>query len=101
MPLLEINRTERISATITLDVNVASQLDQYAAFLRASADEVVDKALGYVFTKDREFQDFLRSAEASQFRPSLRVRHAARNGGRPRRAGNAAEKVIETPARGK
>ena len=101
MPLLEINRTERISATITLDANVASQLDQYAAFLRASADEVVDKALGYVFTKDREFQDFLRSAEANQFRPSLRVRHAARNGGRPRRIANAAEKVIETPPRGK
>ena len=30
-------------------------------FLKAPADEVVDKALVYVFAKDRDFQDFLRT----------------------------------------
>lgn len=85
MPLLEVNQTRRISATIRLDATTATQLDQYAAFLRASADEVVDKALGYIFTKDREFQEFLRSPEAGEIRPSLRVRHAIGSGGAKRR----------------
>jgi hypothetical protein len=101
MPLLEINQLRRISATIRLDATTAAQLDQYAAFLRASADEVVDKALGYVFSKDREFQDFLRSPEAGQIHPSLRVRHFGGNGGRPRRARQALEGAADVRSRGK
>ena len=76
MPLLEINQTRRISATIRLDQATAAQIDQYAAFLNASADEVVDKALAYVFTKDRDFQDFLRSEGAAQVPQRLRIRHS-------------------------
>src|SRR6516164_4441357 len=78
MPLLEINQTRRISATIRLDEATAAQIDQYAAFLNASADEVVDKALAYVFTKDRDFQDFLRTEGAVQVPPRLRIRHSPR-----------------------
>lgn len=91
MPLLEISQVHRVSATVTLDAGTAVQLDQYAAFLRASADEVVDKALGYVFGKDREFQEFLRTPEAEQTRPSLRVRHPSGNGGRPRKAARSSD----------
>src|SRR5215469_13535666 len=76
MPLLEINQTRRISATIRLDEATAAQIDQYAAFLNASADEVVDKALDYVFTKDRDFQEFLRTEGAAQVPQRLRVRHS-------------------------
>ena len=99
MPLLEINQVRRVSATIRLDANTASQLDQYAAFLSVPADEVVDKALGYVFTKDRDFQEFLRTPEAGQVRPSLRVRHAIGNGGRRRKPGRAAESASEAHAK--
>jgi hypothetical protein len=35
------------------------QVDQYAAFIHASADDVVEQALAYVFSKDRDFQEFL------------------------------------------
>jgi hypothetical protein len=101
MPLLEINQVRRISATIRLDAATAAQLDQYAAFLRSSADEVVDKALGYVFNKDREFQDFLRSPEAGQIHPSLRVRRVGGNGGRPRRAVQEADGTASTRSRAK
>ncbi len=80
MPLLEIVQTRRITAMIRLDETTASQIDQYAAFLHASADEVVDKALAYVFAKDRDFQDFLRTPEAARVPPSLRVRHVGQNG---------------------
>ena len=38
---------------------------------------MVDKALAYVFSKDRDFQDFLRTPQAAQVTPTLRVRKAA------------------------
>lgn len=80
MPLLEIVKTRQITATIRLDETTAGQIDQYAAFLHASADEVVDKALAYVFAKDRDFQDFLRTPKAANVPPSLRIRHFGQNG---------------------
>jgi hypothetical protein len=76
MPLLEINQTHRVSATIRIDETTAAQIDQYAAFLEASADDVVDKALAYVFTKDRDFQDFLHTQDAAQVPQRLRIRRA-------------------------
>jgi hypothetical protein len=80
MPLLEIVQTRQITATIRLDESTAEQIDQYAAFLHASADEVVDKALAYVFAKDRDFQEFLRTPEAARATQSLRIRRAPQNG---------------------
>ena len=77
MPLLEITQSRQISASVRLDEATATQVDQYAAFIKASADDVVDKALNYVFGKDREFQDFLKSPEAKKISSTLRVRKAA------------------------
>ena len=59
---------------IRLDEATAEQVDQYAAFVHASADDVVDKALNYVFSKDRDFQDFLKTPQAKQVASTLRVR---------------------------
>ncbi len=81
MPLLEFTQTTHVNATIRLEQSTAAQVDQYAAFLRAPADEVVDKALAYVFAKDRDFQDFLKTAEAARVAPSLRIRRSPQNGG--------------------
>ena len=83
MPLLEIIQTRQISATIRVDETTAEQIDQYAAFLHASADEVVDKALAYVFAKDRDFQEFLRTPEAASVAQSLRIRRTQQNGAVP------------------
>jgi len=80
MPLLEIPRVRQITATIRLDESTAGQIDQYAAFLHASADEVVDKALAYVFAKDRDFQEFLKTPQATRAPRSLRIRRAPQNG---------------------
>jgi hypothetical protein len=66
MPLLEINQGRHICASIRLDETTAAQVYQYAAFIHASADNVVDKALNYVFSKNRDFQDFLKTAHAKQ-----------------------------------
>ena len=77
MPLLEITQSRQISASVRLDEATATQVDQYAAFIKASADDVVDKALNYVFAKDRDFQDFLKTPEAKQISSTLRVRKAS------------------------
>jgi hypothetical protein len=74
MPLLEINQIRYISASIGLDESTAAQVDQYAAFVHASADDLVDKALNYVFSKDRDFQDSLKTPQAKQVASTLRIR---------------------------
>ena len=76
MPLIEVTQSRYVSATIRLDSETATLIDQYAAFVHGSADDVVDKALNYVFAKDRDFQDYLKSPLAAQAVPSLRVRRA-------------------------
>jgi hypothetical protein len=76
MPLLEVTQTRHLSASIRLTDTTAAQVDQYAAFIHASADEVVEQALAYVFSKDRDFQEFLKSSEAQKITPTLRVRRA-------------------------
>ena len=80
MPLLEINQSRHICASVRLDEVTATQVAQYAAFIHASADDVVDKALNYVFAKDRDFQDFLKTPQAKQVASTLRVRKGSNNG---------------------
>jgi uncharacterized protein (DUF952 family) len=89
MPLLEVTQTRHLSASIRLTDTTASQVDQYAAFIHASANDVVEQALAYVFSKDREFQEFLRTPEAQRITPTLRVRRASAN--------DAAEPSLKKP----
>lgn len=93
MPLLEIVQTRQITASIRLDESTAEQIDQYASFLHASADEVVDKALAYVFAKDREFQEYLRTPEAARATQSLRIRRVPQNGAAADPPANATKPV--------
>lgn len=74
MPLLEVIQTRQISASVRFDEATAALVDQYAAFIHASADDVVNKALHYVFAKDRDFQDYLKTSDARRVTPTLRVR---------------------------
>src|SRR5580704_13947109 len=79
MPLLEVVQTRQISASIRLTNSTATQTDQYAAFIRASADDVVEQALLFVFAKDRDFQEFLKSPDAQKITPTLRIRKPTAN----------------------
>jgi hypothetical protein len=74
MPLLEVIQTKQISASIRLSDTTATLVDQYAAFIRACADDVVEQALTYVFAKDRDFHEFLRTPQAKQAASTLRIR---------------------------
>ena len=63
MPLLEVIQSRQISASVRFEEITAELVNQYAAFIHASADDVVNKALHYVFTKDRDFQDYLKTSD--------------------------------------
>jgi hypothetical protein len=76
MPLLEVIQSRQISASVRFDETTATLVDQYAAFIHATADDVVNKALHYVFSKDRDFQDYLKSSDARRITPTLRVRRS-------------------------
>ena len=90
MPLLEVNQSRQISASVRLDESTATQVDQYAAFIHASADDVVDEALNYVFSKDRDFQVFLKTLQAKQVAATLRIRKGP---------SNSAKDAAEPPAK--
>ena len=93
MPLIEVTQSRYVSATIRLESATASLVDQYASFVHGSADDVVDKALNYVFAKDREFQEYLKSSQSAKVAPSLRVR---RVGAEPVANGKAPVVGVET-----
>ena len=80
MPLIEVNQIRHVSASIRLDEITATLVDQYAAFIHASADDVIDKALNYVFSKDRDFQEFLKTPQAKQVSSTLRIRKVPTTG---------------------
>jgi hypothetical protein len=92
MPLLEVIQVRQISASIRLTDTTATQVDQYAAFIRACADDVVEQALSYVFSKDRDFQEFLKTPDAKQVPSTLRIRRGPSN--------DAAEPPTKKPANG-
>ena len=97
MPLLEINQIRTIFASVRLDEFTAAQIDQYAAFIHSSADDV-DKASNYVFSKDRDFQDFLKTQQANQVASTLRVRRVPSNGKAEEPAKKLATGVESTPS---
>ena len=98
MPLLEINQIRHICASVRLDEATAAQVDQYAAFIQASADDVVDKALNYVFSKDRDFQEFLKTPQAKQVASTLRVRKAVTKGASEQPGKKVVSGVESTPS---
>lgn len=98
MPLIEVNQIRDVCASIRLDEATAAQVDQYAAFIHSSADDVVDKALNYVFSNDRDFQEFLKTPQARQVPSALRVRKAPSNGTSEESARRPATETGVTPS---
>ena len=74
--LLDIRVAKKITVTCALEESTASQVDQYAAFAKCAADEVVNKALEYIFGKDKEFQSYRESHPHDKAPVALRVKKA-------------------------
>jgi hypothetical protein len=92
MPLLEVTQTKQVSASIRLTETTATQTDQYAAYIHACADDVVEQALAYIFARDKGFQEFLKTPQAKQVAATLRIRKVPVN--------EAAEPSAKKPANG-
>ena len=93
MPLLDIRATKKVVAICTLEESTAILVDKYAAFIRVQADDVISKALDYVFSKDREFQQYLESNGDNNVPSSLRIKKpvpAKTNGRRARKPSSEA-----------
>jgi len=84
MPLLEVHKVTKITATVTLDKPIAETLDRYAAFINAAADDVINKAVQFVFAKDKDFHQFLQSDAANAVPHSLRIKSAPNSNGKGR-----------------
>ena len=82
MPLLEIAPTKKVVATITLEETTALNVDKYAAFVNANADDVVSQALSYVFSRDKDFQKFLETPDNRKAPTALRIRDNTTKRGR-------------------
>jgi hypothetical protein len=67
MPLIEVNQTRRVTANVRFDDVIVVQINQYAAFIKASPDEVINKGLEYLFSKDRDFAAFRAATNRSKF----------------------------------
>jgi hypothetical protein len=74
MALLEVIHIKKLTATIQIDEPLALTLDQYAHHIHASADEVIGKALEFVFARDKDFQKWASSDAAATVPPSLRLK---------------------------
>ena len=72
MPLLEIIASKKITAIVTIEDATAKQVDQYAAMTKGSADDVIEAALTYVFSKDKEFAKF--REDYASAKPSIPLR---------------------------
>ncbi|AXC15984.1 hypothetical protein ACPOL_6774 (plasmid) [Acidisarcina polymorpha] len=58
MPLLDIKLIKKLTVLCTLEESTVQTVDQYAAFAKAPADEVVNKAIEYALGRDSEFQKY-------------------------------------------
>jgi len=76
MPLLEITTSRKVTATVSLEEPTANLVNQYAAFTRVAADDVVNKAFEYVFTKDKDFQKFIGAPNDAKPIHSLRIKRS-------------------------
>lgn len=76
MPLLEITTSRKVTATVSLEEPTANLVNQYAAFTRVAADDVVNKALEYVFAKDKDFQNFIGAPNDAKPVHPLRIKRS-------------------------
>ena len=80
MALLAIKVSKKVHIACSLEESTAIQMDKYAVFAKAPADDVVNSALEYVFSKDKEFQDYLEKTPNLTAPETLRVTSADEDG---------------------
>lgn len=88
MPLLDIAESKKINVVASIEEATAKNVDLYAAYTKGSPDDVVNAALEYVFSKDKDFIKFRDDNPNAKPKTPLRVKRPA----------SAGTKGAETPA---
>ena len=76
MPLIEVTQIRRVTAHVRFNEPVVTQINQYAAFIGATPDEVINNGLEYLFDKDRDFAAFRASDKCKDVPELLKPRRA-------------------------
>ncbi len=68
MPLIdrEFVPPKKEQLNVRVDPDVMEMLNRYCAFLESGQHYVVEQALRYMFTKDRDFQTWLTTQETTE-----------------------------------
>ena len=90
--LIKIAPTKKVIATIALEEATAKRVNLYAAFINATADDVVTQALDYVFAKDKDFVAFEAKPDGRTALQVLKLKGGA-DENKPRRTRKVAAKA--------
>ena len=76
MPLFTVKTSKKVETSMKLEESTAKMLDRYAHFHKGSADDVVNEALEYVFSHDKEFAKYLEQNPNAEVPSSVRIKKA-------------------------
>ena len=76
MPLFTVKTSRKVETSMKLEESTAKMLDRYAHFHKASADDVANQAMEYIFTHDKDFQQHLQQNPSIEVPSSLRLKKA-------------------------
>ena len=74
MALFKVKTSKKVETSIKLEESTAKMLDRYAHFHEGSADDVVNEALEYVFSHDKEFAKYLEQNSSADVPSSVRIK---------------------------
>ena len=83
MPLLKITESKRVTIVATIEESTAEAIEQYAAMTGGTPDEVIQQALDYVFSRDKDFTAHRSAKPAARPKVALRIRRPTSDSATP------------------
>ena len=77
MALFTVKTSNKIDTSMKLEESTVKLLDRYAHYLKASAEDVVNASLEYVFERDKDFQNYLQQNPDEEIAGTVRIRKPA------------------------
>ena len=75
--MLKVKRSNKITITCSLEESTVKLIDQYAACVDATGDEIIESALQEVFRRDKDFKQYREQNGDVQAPSSLRLKKPA------------------------
>ena len=98
MALFTVKTSKKVETQLRLEESTAKMLDRYAHFHKASADDVANQALEYIFARDKDFQQHLQQNGTAEVPSSLRIKKAPGAGKAAKSAANGSNSSNGTAA---